>query len=136
MDIFDKEILCFWNFLNQYNVRYIMVGGIATNLHGYQRNTNDIDIWIEDTPENRKNMRWAFKAYGMGDFEMMERIQFVPGWTNFNLNNGLRLDIMVSMKGLEGFSFEQCLQLASIAEIENIQIPFCTSTILLPIRWR
>lgn len=124
MDIFDKELLNFWISLNQQQVRYIMVGGIATNLHGYQRTTNDIDVWIEDTIENRRRLRLAFKAYGMGDFEMMERMQFVPGWTNFNLNNGLQLDIMVGMKGLEGYSFDECLQLASIADIHGVQVPF------------
>ena len=60
----------------------------------------------------------------MGDFEMMERMQFVPGWTTFNLNNGLQLYIMVNMKGLEGFSFDECLQLVSIADIDGVQVPF------------
>jgi hypothetical protein len=49
MDIFDKELLNFWSQLNGQVVRYIMVGGIATNLHGYRRTTNDVDVWIEDT---------------------------------------------------------------------------------------
>jgi len=55
---------------------------------------------------------------------MMERMQFVPGWTTFNLNNGLQLYIMVNMKGLEGFSFDECLQLVSIADIDGVQVPF------------
>ena len=37
-----------------------MIGGFATNLHGYQRFTGDMDVWIEDTSENRKNLRKAF----------------------------------------------------------------------------
>ena len=52
MDIFDEEILKFWRCLNTYHVKYIMVGGFATNIHGYQRYTGDMDIWIEDTIEN------------------------------------------------------------------------------------
>ena len=31
---------------------------------------------------------------------------------------------MVTMKGLEEFSFEQCLEIATIAEIEKIPVPF------------
>lgn len=38
--------------------------------------------------------------------------------------NGLRLDIMVSMKGLEGYSFDECLEMASIADIDGVQVPF------------
>jgi len=30
-----------------------MIGGFAINLHRYNRSTKDIDIWIEDTLENR-----------------------------------------------------------------------------------
>ncbi len=67
-----------------------MVGGYATNLHGFQRYTGDIDIWIEETPENRRRLRAAFLECGMGDYYMMDKIQFVPGWTDFRLKNGLR----------------------------------------------
>ena len=55
---------------------------------------------------------------------MMDTIQFVPGWTDFRLNNGLRLDIMTTMKGLEEFSFDECLKISTIADIEGIQVPF------------
>ncbi|MCW3092038.1 MAG: hypothetical protein JWP81_3107 [Ferruginibacter sp.] len=124
MDIFDEEIIKFWKAMENNAVRYIMVGGYATNIHGYQRYTGDMDIWIEDTPTVRKNLRKAFKEAGMGDYFMMENLQFVPGWTDFTLNNGLKLDIMVNMKGLEAYSFEECYQMATIAEIEDVKIPF------------
>ena len=124
MDIFDQEIIAFWKALHQYGVKYIMVGGYAINMHGYQRYTGDMDIWLDDTYENRGNLRTAFREYGMGDFFMMERMQFLPGWTNFSLNNGMKLDVMTNVKGLEGFSFDECLSLASIADIDGIMIPF------------
>ena len=76
MDIFDEEIIKFWKALNDNNVRYILVGGFATNLHGYQRFTADMDIWIENIFENRKNLRSAFNQADMGDFPMLETMQF------------------------------------------------------------
>ncbi|WP_143305226.1 nucleotidyltransferase [Chitinophaga vietnamensis] len=124
MDIFDEELLRFWRVLNEHQVRYIMVGGVATNLHGYQRLTEDIDLWLDDTLENRKKLRSALADYGMGDFDAIERMQFVPGWTTFQLNNGAPLDIMTSIKGMEEHSFEECLEYASIAEIYGVKIPF------------
>jgi hypothetical protein len=124
MDVFDNELLSFWKSLNTNNVKYIMVGGIATNLHGYQRATDDVDIWIKDTNDNRRNLRISFREYGMGDFDMMERMQFVPGWTYFNLNNGLRLDVMIGVKGLEGLGFDQCFEYATIADIDDVKVPF------------
>lgn len=101
-----------------------MIGGFATNLHGYQRFTGDMDIWIEETKTNRKNLRKAFAEYGLGDIELLERMEFVTGWTDFYLNNGLRLDIITDMKGLDEYSFDDCYKLASIAEIDDVKILF------------
>lgn len=101
-----------------------MVGGFAINLHGYQRFTGDLDIWIKDTLQNRKQLRKAFISCDIGDYPMIEYMQFVPGWTDFQLNNSLKLDILIDMKGLEGYTFDECLDMASVAEIENVQVPF------------
>ena len=124
MDVYSEEFIDFWSALNKNNVEYLMVGGVATNLNGYQRTTDDIDILIRDSPQNRKNIRLAFKDYSNIDYFMLETIPFIPSWTNFNLNNGMRLDIMTSMKGLENFDFDELLSVAFKADIEGIIIPF------------
>jgi predicted nucleotidyltransferase len=124
VDIFDEEILAFWKALQDHDVKYIMVGGFATNLHGYQRYTGDMDIWIKDTIENRKQLRKAFVNCDMGDYPMIEYMQFIPGWTEFRLNNNLILDILIDMKGLEGYSFDECLEMASVADIDQVKVPF------------
>lgn len=124
MDVFDEEILSFWKALQDFKVQYIMVGGFAINLHGYQRFTGDLDIWIKDTLQNRQQLRKAFISCDMGDFPMIEYMQFVAGWTDFQLNNSLKLDILIDMKGLEGYTFDECLEMASVAEIEGVHVPF------------
>lgn len=124
MDILDEDILSFWRSLNNNDVRYIMIGGFATNLHGYNRVTNDIDLWIDDTLHNRKNLRKALNEQGSGDYDVIESMQFVPGWTDFQLNFGFKLDVMTSVKGLENIGFEECYNYAVVAEIENIQVKF------------
>lgn len=124
MDIFDEEILKFWKALEEFNVKYILVGGYAINLHGYQRFTGDLDIWLKDDLENRKALGKAFLKCDMGNYPMIDYMQFIPGWTDFHLNNGLRLDILIDMKGLEGYTFDECLEMASIANIEETNIPF------------
>lgn len=55
---------------------------------------------------------------------MIEHMQFVAGCTQFQLNNGFEIDILTEMKGLEEYSFDECLGMASIADIDSIAIPF------------
>jgi len=124
MDVFDDELLRFWRSLDNNKVRYIMVGGFATRFHGFNRNTDDIDIWLEDTIDNSQNLRKSFIDLNFGDFPAIETTDFVPGWTSFFLDGLIELDIMTSMKGLENITFSECLNMASVAEIDSIAIPF------------
>lgn len=124
MEIVDQELLNLWASLNRNEVKYIMVGGVAANLHGHIRATVNVDVWIQDTVENRGKLRIALREYGMGDFFMMETLQIVPGWTYFHLNNGIRMDLMVDVKGLEGVGFDECLKFAFVADVHGVNVPF------------
>jgi predicted nucleotidyltransferase len=123
MDVMDEELLEFWRKLNDNGVKYIVVGGLATRLHGNDRITDDLDMWIEDDLENRKSLRKSFHELQYGDFASLETTQFVAGWTSIYIA-GIELDIITQMKGLENISFNECLQIAPFAEIEGVKIPF------------
>jgi hypothetical protein len=124
VDIFDETILQFWQACHKAGLKYIMVGGFAININGYNRTTDDMDIYIEDSLPNRRALRKAFRYAEIGDFEPLERLQFVPGWTYFHLNNGFRLDIMTEMKGLENVTFQDCYDLALEADIHGTPVKF------------
>ena len=123
MDVMDEALLNFWRKLNEHHVKFIMVGGLATRFHGYNRTTDDLDMWIEDTLENRRNLRKAFVALNYGDFPSIETMLFVPGWTSFH-TAGVILDIMTTMKGLEDLPFDDCYQKAEVAVIEDVEVRF------------
>lgn len=123
MDLFDKAFIELWKYLNQNKVRYILVGGFAINFHGYQRFTGDVDLYIDDTPENRRRFRKAYADYGMGDFQSIETIQFIPGWVDFPLTNAVKLDIQTSLKGVDA-SFDECFQMAPKVNIEGVEVPY------------
>ncbi len=124
MDILDEEILNLWRLLNKHKVLYIMVGGFATTLHGFNRNTADIDLWIKDTKENRQGLRKVLIEMEIGDFESVESTQFIPGFTTIKLNSGFELDLMTYLKGLDQIKFDECFKISPIAEIENIPVKF------------
>jgi hypothetical protein len=123
MDIFDESLLNFWELLKREQVRYIMVGGVAVNLHGYMRVTEDVDVWIDDIVDNRIAFGKVLSHLGYTGVDMVN-MQIIPGWTDFQIGSSIELDILVSMKGIEGYSFSECLDMAFVAEIASLNIPF------------
>ena len=79
---------------------------------------------MEDTIENRRNLRKSFSALRYGDFSSLETIKFVSGRASFYVGNGIELDIMTEMNGLENISFSECLKLSSVAYLEGIKVPY------------
>ncbi len=124
MDILDDEILNLWRLLNQYNVKYIMIGGFATNLHGFSRTTADIDLWIKDSVENRRQLKLVLNELELGEFSTIETMEFLPGWTSIYLVSGFELDIMTEMKGFTKEDFDTCYEISPTAIIENVPIKF------------
>ena len=119
-----QEIFNIWKVFNENNVRYLTIGGLAVNIYGYTRNTGDIDILIEDTIDNRKNLRLAFASIGIGDFPQIETMQFVAGFTDFTISYDLRLDVMTSVKGLENENFKDLFQNATIVILQEVPVYF------------
>jgi len=118
------DIIDLWKSLHDNDVRYLTIGGFAVNYYGYNRTTGDIDILIEDTLDNRKKLRKTLKEIGIGDFPQIESTQLIPGWTDFALGPGLRLDIMTSVKGLDKESFDELYQISEITNIRNTPVRF------------
>lgn len=59
--------------LNQAQVRYVVVGGLATVLHGYARLTADVDLMVDlDVDELRKGID------ALTDFGMIPRLPVDP----------------------------------------------------------
>lgn len=50
--------------LNKHEVRYLIIGGIAVNLYGYDRVTGDIDIMMSFDKENVLRLEGFMKEYG------------------------------------------------------------------------
>jgi len=52
-DISDPFFVEFLMAIQNRQVRYMLIGGMAVNFHGVSRNTLDMDIWLAPTNENR-----------------------------------------------------------------------------------
>lgn len=124
MDILDEEIVRLWRLLALHEVKYIMVGGFATNFHGYSRFTADLDIWLEDSLNNRKRFRKVISEMQIGDFAQLETMDLVAGWTSIALPSGIELDVMTRLRGFEKEEFESCYKMAPTVMIEGANVVF------------
>lgn len=118
------EVFEIWKNLDKYNVEYITIGGFAVNMYGYTRNTGDVDIYLNDTEENRLNFNTALKSSGLIEFPNVIEMQFIPGYTDVSLGFGMRLDVLTSVKGLENISFQVLRSDATIVEIAGVKVYF------------
>jgi hypothetical protein len=124
MDLFEEELVSLFNVLTNQGVAYIMVGGFATNMHGYSRFTADLDIWIKDTQDNRERFMHAIADIGLGEYKEFLTSEFIPGWFTLALTNGMELDIMTHLANYTSGDFDECYKIAETMNVlgENIKV--------------
>jgi len=80
---------------NKARVRYILVGGVASVLHGVPRTTTDIDLALDSAPENVARALRALKRIGLvPDTEAIDDILAQGGVT---ASNRLEIDLLTSL---------------------------------------
>lgn len=51
-------------FFQEHRVRYLIIGGLAFIFHAKPRYTKDMDLWVENTPENISRANLALTEFG------------------------------------------------------------------------
>ena len=119
MDLFEDEIILFFKHLTQQKVSFILVGGLAVNYYGFSRATGDIDIWINDSKQNRKNFVTALNNYGIVGSEIFYDLPFIAGYSELMLDNGMRIDLMSDLQFFKKEKYDECYKLANIFNLAD-----------------
>ena len=123
MNIRDPEVRQLLEGLAKYEVRYMLVGGVATVFHGHVRTTQDLDLWVQEGPDNRKRLVFALQSVGVPDAERYETVEMIPGWSTITIGQkGFVADFMSYTKAFSKEDFEACYQRAERAVIAGIPI--------------
>jgi hypothetical protein len=85
--------------LQKYDVRYVVIGGIAAVLHGVPRATFDLDILIEATPENAQKLLAAFLESGLGTASLVSAEELLAHEITI-FQDRVRIDVQTSTPGL------------------------------------
>ena len=91
----------FLKLLKEKRVKYLIVGGQAVNYYSRGKLTEDLDIWIESTPENAENIFVVLDKFGTGNLDVDVR-DFIQQDKVVQLGYPpMRIDIMTSIEGLD-----------------------------------
>jgi len=84
----------------RHNVRYVVIGGVASVLHGVPRATFDLDILIEASPENAQRLLKALIDAGFGTAAMTSAEDVVAHEITV-FNDRVRIDVQTQTPGLD-----------------------------------
>lgn len=104
--------------------RFLVVGAHALAVHGIPRATQDLDVWVEPTPENAERVWRALVHFGapLADLQV-DREDFVRAKTVIQI--GLppnRIDLLTGITGI--VDFEAAWEARTESEVAGHTIPF------------
>ena len=101
------------------DVRYMLVGGIAVGYYGYPRATGDIDLWVDNSPENAKAVAKVLTEFGIEISEGFYSVFKIQGKV-FRLGRPpLRIEILT---GITGADFGDCYPRREQAQFDDLTL--------------
>ncbi|HNQ88495.1 MAG TPA: hypothetical protein PKM73_07775 [Verrucomicrobiota bacterium] len=109
-------------------VEFAVVGGVAVSLNGFVRATEDVDILVQDAPENIRRLLECLANWGEGWARELSMDDFAPQEGSIRVTEEFALDIFTRMRG---FSFEAFRHRLRHFETAGVRIPFLGSEDLI-----
>ena len=97
----EKDFRDFIASLNRHDVRYLIIGGFAYSFYAEPRYTKDIDILINNSPENAGRLMKALQTFGFTDTALSQKDFLEPGQVIQLGVAPVRIDILTSIKGID-----------------------------------
>ncbi|HEY9007070.1 MAG TPA: hypothetical protein VIM75_13110 [Ohtaekwangia sp.] len=121
IDLGDEEVVAFLRSLQEYDVKYLLIGGFAVAFHGYVRATHDLDLWIRDDASNIENLRKVLTKHGVAGLDEIRSFELIPGFTQFSVgDSGFIVEPLKSLKAFSAYDFDACYDRADIGSFQNI----------------
>ena len=112
--------------LNARNARYIVVGGMAINIHGFARNTEDIDLLIETGDLNEGKVLEVLSLLPDGAAK-----ELTPGevaeYVVIRVCDEITVDLMAKTCGQD---YESAKDSISPVVVDGVTIPFASPILL------
>jgi hypothetical protein len=112
----------------EYEVRFLVIGGYAVMRYTEPRFTKDLDLWIATNKRNAERVFAALRAFG-APLQDLSPDDFAQEGYFYQMGKPpFRLDIMMSIPGVE---FESAWQHRDEAQIGELRVPFISRSDLI-----
>ncbi|MBS0212617.1 MAG: nucleotidyltransferase [Proteobacteria bacterium] len=108
----------FIRLLDEHDVHYMIVGGVAVNALGFVRMTEDIDFWLERSQENADKTLAALLEFGFGEFTKDDLLD--PKAVLMMGRPPNRIDLLTWISGCD---FNDCYPRRTHALLGGVRIP-------------
>lgn len=102
-------------------VRYLVIGGHAVSLHARPRSTKDLDLWLDEAPENLANACDALARFGLPAELVEELRRATPDEIVWLGRAPARVDLL---QRIPGVAFADAWQRRVTLHIDATEIPF------------
>lgn len=122
-----KDLVTLCKNLNQYEVRYVIIGGFAIIRFGYIRATGDIDLLVDDSPDNVVKIREALsylpdsEAQEIADTDLYQ-------YTVVRVSGEITVDLLGRACEV---SYDMAKNHIIFDEIDNVKIPYLKPDVLI-----
>lgn len=88
--------------LKKHGVNFMLIGGYAVIYYGYERSTNDLDIWLQPQNDNREKLIGALKEFGINkkSLERISLLDFSEVQFFFFGNHPRRIDFLTHISNI------------------------------------
>ncbi|KAA6440175.1 hypothetical protein FEM33_06090 [Dyadobacter flavalbus] len=121
MDISSNDVLHLLESLNRFDVKYLLVGGMAGVVHGHIRTTLDMDLWIKNDSGNMLALVQALKENEVPGSELLKGMPLIFGWTSVRFGlSGFELDMGHYLRAFSEQDFDVCYKRSLQADFEGV----------------
>ena len=124
----DKDLREFIELLNSASVEYVIVGAHAVAYYGHPRMTGDLDLLIQPSTENARNIEDVLRRFGFAnlgltadDFQKPDTVVQLGVSPN-------RIDILTSLTGVDT---EAVWTTRVSAKIDGLPVSFISKALLI-----
>jgi hypothetical protein len=113
--------------LNRVEAKYIVIGGLAMNALGLIRTTEDIDLLIEESPQNQEKVKEALRILPDKAIDELGE-EDIRDFVLVRINDEITIDLMTQACGL---NYDRARDLIQTKTFDEVAIPFAGRELMI-----